>query len=194
MLAAQKQNEKGFTLIEAIVAAAIFATAVVSIVDVYTSTVRLNRKTDGQRKASENARYITEYLSKEIRNGQVDYFGPTVSPCTTNFAYSARTLGLVNTDNVHLCFYMGDDAGLVSSSGTNLWLIKGNAGPYKINSDDVTTTNIIFFTSPQANPYTTQSAIQPRVTITGTVTAKATGATSNFETTVTIPAYDIIAP
>ncbi len=190
----QKRNQKGFTLIEAIVAAAIFAIAVVSIVDVYVSTIRLNRKTDSQRKASENARYITEYLSKEIRNGQIDYYGPTVSPCSTTFSASSRFLGLVNTDSVHICFYQGDNNGLVSAGGTNIWMYRGNAGPYKINSNDVTVTNLTFYASPTSNPYITQSAIQPRVTIAGTVSATQGGATANLQTTITIPSYDIIAP
>ena len=51
-------HEKGFTLIEAIVATALFAFVVSSIAGVYLSTFQLDRRTRAQRAVSQNARYI----------------------------------------------------------------------------------------------------------------------------------------
>ncbi len=191
-----KQNQKGFTLIEAIVATALFAVTVSSIMGVYLSTLKINRRTDVIRSASENARYITGFLTKEIRNGQIDYYGPWNSPCSGIISAPANSLSLVNTDNEHLCFYLGDASGLSSSNGTNLWLIKNNLLAVKVNSSNVTINNLVFYVSPTYNPYSTGSNAQPRVTIMGNVTATSGSQdtiTIPIQATVSIPIYDISA-
>ena len=189
-----KNNQKGFTLIEAIVATALFAVTVSSIMGVYLSTLKINRRTDVIRSASENARYITGFLSKEIRNGQIDYYGPWNSPCSGTISSPASSLALVNTDNEHLCFYLGDASGLASSNGKNLWLIKNNMATVKINSNNVTINKLLFYVSPTYNPYATGSNAQPRVTIMGNVTATSGSQdtiTMPIQTTISIPSYDI---
>ncbi|MHB8871447.1 MAG: PilW family protein [Candidatus Doudnabacteria bacterium] len=191
-----RQNQKGFTLIEAIVATALFAVTVSSIMGVYLSTLKINRRTDVIRSASENARYITGFITKEVRNGQIDYYGPWNAPCSGTISSSASSLSLVNTDNEHLCFYLGDGAGFSSSSGTNLWLIKNNLAAVKVNSNNVSINNLVFYVSPTYNPYSTGSNAQPRVTIMGNVTATSGSQdtiTIPIQATVSIPSYDISA-
>lgn len=190
---ANKENQQGFTLIEAIVATFLFAISVTSIINVYLSTVKINRRTDVIRTASENARYILESMSKEIANGQIDYYN-AVSPCSTSISSPSDTLAIINADNDHLCFYLGDSNGIASTSGTNLWLIKNNYAAVKVNSAGVYVNNLQFYVAPTYNPYTAGSKIMPRVTITGQVKASS-GSQDNvivpIETTISIPAYDI---
>src|SRR5438105_3009862 len=78
-----KKSQQGFTLIEALVATFIFAIVITAVMDIYNSTLKTNRRTDSIRLAAENVRYITEFLSKEIRNGRVDYAGPYIYVCTS---------------------------------------------------------------------------------------------------------------
>ncbi len=187
------KNQHGFTLIEAIVATFLFATVVTSILSVYLSTIRVNRKTNIIRSASENARFIEESMSKEIRNGQIDYYNP-VSPCSTSLSSPSTMLGIVNVAGDHLCFYLGDNSGFSSPSGTNLWLIKNNLSAVKVNSANITITNLKFYISPTFNPYTAGSHFQPRVTIAADVNSTSgsqDAITIPIQTTISIPAYDI---
>lgn len=191
----QRKNQRGFTLIEAIVATSIFAFAMVSIIGVYLSTVRINRRTDLIRTASENVRFISEYLSKEIRNGQLNYFGPASSPCVVPpFTSPSNTLSIVNVDGERLCFYLGTASGLVSSAGPHLWLIKNNLAAVKINSSNVSITSLNFYVSPTANPYSASLKVQPRVSLIGTLKANSStqdNVTMPIQTTISIPVYDL---
>jgi prepilin-type N-terminal cleavage/methylation domain-containing protein len=193
----QNQQQAGFTLIEAVVASALFAITVSSILGVYLSTIKLNRRTDVIRTASENARFITEYLSREIKNGQMDYNGPVRGPCTAIPAASANSLSIINVDGDHICFFLGDDSGSITSAGRNLWAEKNNLPAYKINSGNVQVLNLIFYSSPAFNPYTSGSTVQPRVTFTANIRSTS-GNQDNviipIESSVTIPAYDVPTP
>ncbi len=192
-----RNHQRGFTLVEAVVATGLFAVTMSSMIGVYLSTVKINRRTDLIRTASENARYITEYLAREIKNGQIAYYPPVNAPCSTSLAASSQTLALVNVDNDRLCFYLGDNFGSVSSTGTNLWLIKNNLASVKVNSGNVRVNNLVFYVSPDYNPYTSGSTIQPRVTIVGNVQA-ISGSQDNvvipIQTSITLPSYDVVAP
>ncbi len=193
----QPAKQEGFTLIEAVVATGLFALTISSILGAYVSTLRINRRTDIIRTASENARYISQYLSKEIKNGQIAYYDPVNSPCSKVPQASSNTLALVNVDNGNLCFYLGDNSAQLSAAGTNLWLIKNNLTAVKVNSTNIKITNLIFYVSPAFNPYTSATTIQPRVTVTANVQT-VSGSQDNIiipiETSVSIPAYDVTHP
>src|SRR5687767_8301258 len=66
-------SRRGFTLIEAVVATAAFAFVVSSIIGVYLSVLQLDRKTRAIATVSQNARFIMEFLAKEVRNGNINY-------------------------------------------------------------------------------------------------------------------------
>lgn len=123
-----KNNQKGFTIMEIVVATAVFATALVAMLAIFNLTVKLNRRSDSLRQASQGARNFVEFLVKEIRNGHIDYgvengtvAMPEVSPCPypvnngdvstqkygriNNDGISDWALGLVNIDGERECFY-----------------------------------------------------------------------------------------
>src|SRR6185436_19309143 len=83
------QPQSGFTLVEAVVATAVFAFVMSSIVAVYISTLQLDRKTRSLRNVNQSARFITEFLTKEIRNGSINYasFTGGLVPSTNNELY-----------------------------------------------------------------------------------------------------------
>ncbi len=195
VVSSRTAKQRGFTLIESVVATSLFVVAMVSIIGVYLSTVKINRRTDLIRTASENSRFIAEFLSKEIRNGQINYTGPANSPCTLPpFTSPSYTFSMINVDGDRLCFFLGTDAGLVSATGPNLWLIKNNLGMVKVNSTNVQITKLNFYVSPTANPYSASLKVQPRVSVVGTLKATS-GAQDNvtmpIQTSISIPVYDL---
>jgi Tfp pilus assembly protein PilE len=148
----RRNQESGFTLIEAVVSSAVFAFVVVSVLGVYTATLRLDSKTRAERAVQENARFIMEYFAKLVRNGSIDYAsypGDNASNTTTD-------LWVLNQANELEHVYLeGTDLKLEKSSTTNL------------NSSGVKITKAQLLVSPSLNPLTSAklSNQQPSLTI-----------------------------
>ncbi len=143
--------QRGFTLIEAVVATSVFAFVIVSILGVYLSALQLDKKTRSQRAATQNARFIAEFLAKEIRNGTIDYSSYPDINSTTN-------LYLVNQAGASEHFWL---------NGTDLQLTNSSGGPTNLNSSSIKVTKLAFYLSPKPNPYTSAklSNEHPRVTM-----------------------------
>jgi prepilin-type N-terminal cleavage/methylation domain-containing protein len=128
----------GFTLMEIMVATVIFAVTTVSLLSLFNSVLKINRRGEALRQAAQDARNFVEFLVKEIRNGQIDYYvnngstygnyinGDNSKPCgppgpfgatITNinvqptYAQQSNWLGIINTDNVQECFYYATQDG-----------------------------------------------------------------------------------
>src|SRR3989344_2234857 len=144
------RQQKGFTLIEAVVATAVFAFVIASIFGVYNSALQLDRKSKSQRVVAQNARFIMEYLGKEIRNGAIFYNGYPGG-------IADETLILANQANEVESFYL---------TGTDLQLEK-NSTTTNLNSSGIKVTNLEFYIEPNGEPYVLGSAYneQPRVTV-----------------------------
>lgn len=146
------RDQKGFTLIEAIIATSVFAFVVSSILGVYVSTIQLDRKTRAQRAVAQNARFIMEFLAKEVRNGTINY-----ASFTGGIVSGTADLYLENQANIieHL-----------SLSGTDLVLNK-NGTNTNMNSSGVKVTNLKYYIQPVGDPYTFAKTYneQPRVTV-----------------------------
>lgn len=132
-VSASRSADKGFTLMEIVVSTTIFVIVFMALLSLFNYTLKINRRSEALRQVSQGMRSFIEYLVKEIRNGQVDYYvisGQTyapqisgTSPCkapgtagtsVTALApdtYFAKTnwLGIINTDGVQECFYYGKD-------------------------------------------------------------------------------------
>ncbi|GEM_PF-768672 len=81
-------SNKGFTITEIVVAVAIFAGVVTMMLVLFNYTLRINRRIEALRQASQGMRNFVEFFVKEVRNGQVDYSTngfdagvASVSPC-----------------------------------------------------------------------------------------------------------------
>jgi len=198
MLVKQKfENQQGFTLVEALVATALFVVVMASVVGTYLYTVKINRRTDVIRTANENARFIVEFITKEVRNGQIDYTGPVATGCSL-IPGNGSSLALVNVDGDHECFAV---------SGNNLLFTKQVGGAtgtllpaVQLNDAKTQVKNLKFYISPAVDVYTTSTTTQPTVTIIGSLVISAPGQAANaqnvdsvtipIETTVSIPKYD----
>lgn len=171
-----KKNEKGFTIIEAVVSAGVFAFVVVSALGVYLSVVQLDAKSRAERTVQQNARFIMDYIAKEIRNGSIDY-------TQTNDDY---TLNLIN---------QLDEQETFNWNGTDLILSKSGIGSTELNSDQVSVTRFKSILNPSVNPFdlANDTHVQPHVTIILQLQSKnskaAEGAVINLQSTFAVRDY-----
>ena len=152
---------KGFTLVEALVATSVFAFVVSSIVGIYISTIQLDRKTRGERAVAENARFIMEFLAKEVRNGRIDYAS---YPGQT--ANEIDQLYVVNQSDEAEAFRL-EGSNCATTGVCNITLTKNPLPPTNLNSANVKVTKLEFRAGPLENPYVlaNNDHEQPKVTI-----------------------------
>jgi len=131
-------KQYGFTLMEIMVATVIFAIVTVSLLSLFNYVLKINRRGEALRQAAQDSRDFVEFLVKEVRNGQIDYYvnngltygsfingdsskpcGPPGSPGGTvtindrkTYASKSNWLGIINTDNIQECFYYAQADGL----------------------------------------------------------------------------------
>lgn len=144
-------SEKGFTLIEAVTAVSVFAVAVTSIVGVYTGVQRLNQQSAALQALQQNGRFITEDITKIIRNGQIDYArygGQVPQP-------AAQNLYLIDRDGVQIRVYQ---------QGNDLIIEKAGIGSSTFSGREVKVLNFLVFIWPAANPFPAGSE-QPTVSV-----------------------------
>jgi type II secretory pathway pseudopilin PulG len=140
-----KQKEHGFTLIEAVIAATIFAFVIVAVLGVYDSTLRLDNRTRAIRSVADNSRFIMALLDKEITNGHIDYDsylgGASASNCTPQINHDLYLINQAGEEE-HICLKNG-----------NLVLSKDGIDS-NLNSAVLTITNLKFLIYPTSDPYT----------------------------------------
>lgn len=172
---------RGFTLMEIVVATTIFAFVVVALTTLFNYTLRMNRRSEAIRQASQGMRDFIETIVKEVRNGQVDFgvvngqtvvssgltqcdirpFGSTYN-AATNGKYSYRAidnrLGIIDVDGNRKCFYLGDAAGNWVGSATNngktLVMEKTGGVHQVVNPPNYEVQYLSFFVRPTCDPYT----------------------------------------
>ncbi|MDP4000634.1 MAG: prepilin-type N-terminal cleavage/methylation domain-containing protein [bacterium] len=171
----------GFTLIEAVVATAVFAFVVSSILGVYMATLQIDGKTKAQREVTRNSRFIMEFLAKEVRNGTINY--------------SAYSGGDASTSNELYIINQLDEIERVYLSGENLVLGKA-AGTTNLNSTGVRVIDVKFLVSPIVDPLTSAKNAnqQPNVTVILTLRSNygdraADVAEINIQSTFTVRSY-----
>ncbi len=144
-------SQFGFTLIEAVVATAVFAMTMTSIVGVYIAVQRLNRQSASLQALQQNGRFISEDVTKLIRNGQIDYarYGASVPQPTTPNLYA------IDRDGMQVWVYR---------SGDSLILDKGSYGSANLTSKEVKVLNFQVFVWPATDPFPGGTE-QPTVTM-----------------------------
>ena len=155
--------QKGFTLIEAIVSTALFAFVVSSMIGVYIAVLRLDTRTRAQRVVANDARFIMDYLAREIRNGRIDYASyPNQLTCEFscgNPAYQPTDLYLINQNNEaeRIDFWNSTTNAVMSrfdcsAADCDIRITKPS-GTTKLNSDNVRVTMLKIYTTPWGDPF-----------------------------------------
>lgn len=125
------KGSEGFTLAELVVSVSIFATTITMMMVLLNYTLKIQRKTEALRQASQGMRNFAEFLVKEIRNGRIDYgvtngttLQTTKSPCPNPSLVGNNTFGVLDTgrsdsrlpmlniSNEQECFFWAKDDGL----------------------------------------------------------------------------------
>lgn len=186
-----KTNQAGFTLVEIIISTAVFTVVVAGVLTLFNSVLHINRRVQSTRQVAQASRNFTETLSREVRNGRIDY--PTDGSCP-NLDYSKDTnqsLAITSYTGEKICFYY--------NYGTRSLFIRRTSAA-GMSEDNVIPSNIKvretlrFLVRPTVDPSVTNNGIQPMVTIMaefiideGTDEAK----TVSYQSSISTDVYDI---
>lgn len=163
----QFEKQSGFTLMEIIVATAIFVTVVSSILVLFTFVLQMNRRVQAVRQVAQGSRNFTEILSREIRNGRVDYNSANANCVASNYDdITNQSVALTTVDGVESCIYLTED-GLLNIERRNQ---SGSPTTEVINPDNFTINpeNFRIWVRPTTDPFggdLSNKGVQPMVTV-----------------------------
>lgn len=215
-----RNSQKGFTLVEVIVATALFVLTVSLILGLFTYTLKINRKVQSIRTAVQGTRNFVETLAREIRNGRVFYkstFDATTTtlPVDNDGSKGCRNavLSNYNSNSIKnnavvvttssgelLCFYMKENSN--NSAKGDLFIRKyanETSRFERITSDNfwVNPASFRLEISPSSPPSANNGSTQPRITIFAEFISQISGSddriTIPYQTTISTDVYDIPA-
>ncbi len=183
------KSKSGFTLMEIVVATTIFALVSTAMMGLFNYTLKINRRTEALRQATQGMRTFVEGLVKQVRNGQVNYGldnstdppTPVVdnsSVCGAGVAnkdyYKNKDnkLRILDTDGADICFYLANNQGnyvganTFSFSGGQLVMEKNVGSGYikqVLNPTNFFVDNLVFFVRPVCDPYRNCNAASPNI-------------------------------
>jgi prepilin-type N-terminal cleavage/methylation domain-containing protein len=185
-------SQSGFTLMEILVSTVIFVITVSLMLSLFNYTLKINRRVQSLRQVAQGTRNFTEFIAREVRNGEIDYSPPDTTNCTGNYSSVTNdTLALINVSGEHVCFYHDSNTELlhmtkISPSGALL-------------EEVVNPTNFLvkrpfrFVVRPISDPSGKQG-IQPFVTIMSVFEVKLgpnePSITIPYQTTISTDVYD----
>lgn len=161
-------RDQGFTLVELVVAIAVFATVVTLVSSIFVSSVGSQRKNINNQDVLDNGRYVLETMGRAIRQGIITQ--PPSDATQSTIQLNHPTKGVV--------VYQLDNGQVKETSGGNTTTL---------SSSNVTVQKLTF--AVQGNSAPPSDTNQPRVTI--SISIKSTQSTSgtdsiiNLQTTVT---------
>ncbi len=165
---------------EIVVSTTLFAIVFVALLSLFNYTLKINRKSEALRQATQGMRNFMEYLVKEIRNGQLDYgvvdpggtqlvpsypIGPCTVPATAasagtpTYADKENRLGLVNTDSIQECIFLADNLGNYAGTGNfsvangTLVLQKSGLPAQILNPSNTRVEKFMLLIRPTKDPY-----------------------------------------
>ncbi len=156
-------KQHGFTMVEIIVATAIFAVVISAILVLFNSVLRINREVQAKRQVAQAARNFTEVISREVRNGRVDY--PATGNCAaTNYSSATnQSLAIVTYSGERLCFYFNTtQKALILRRETSTTTTEESINPENLTIDPST---FRFIVRPTTDPLSQNKGVQPMVTV-----------------------------
>jgi type II secretory pathway pseudopilin PulG len=133
--------EAGFTLMELVVSATIFALVSVGLLSLFNYTLQINRRSEALRQVTQGMRSFVETLVKEVRSGQIDYlvvngsgpspvspigpcaaptFGPALPPFTSvgnTYNNQENRLAVIDSEGKEECIYLAYGPGGAHPAG-----------------------------------------------------------------------------
>lgn len=186
------RKQQGFTLAEIVVATTVFAIVVTSILALFNFVLKINRQVQATRQVAQGSRNFTEVLSREIRNGQIDY---NSNQCDSS-SYPKddnQQLGIVSFNGDKLCFYLDAQTGLLyleRNSGSQFTTEVVNPPNFTIDPS-----TFRFIVRPTTDPWgVSNQGVQPMVTVLAQFEVFKGGADETiipYQTTISTDVYDI---
>jgi prepilin-type N-terminal cleavage/methylation domain-containing protein len=156
-----KHNKSGFTLVEMLVAIAIFVTALTAVSAIFTFSNKSQRTTQALSDTQSDARFALEVMAQNIRRGSIDYasteYGGTIA------SNPQDVLVLRDTNNNQVWFKKvtsGTQGVAQMSEDGSTWV--------DLTPPDVSVALLKFYISPATDPFLASPVTnqQPLVTIT----------------------------
>lgn len=195
------QKNKGFTLIEMLVALSLFTIVVTIAVGAFLSLIGASKSVQGEQSVITTLTFVLDSMTREIRTGINYYCDDATTLRTGTFSTSSIRDCVAGDDGVsfieagssitagssnrRIAYYFD------TSSATNTIMRRvGNGTPQSIVSDGITVTNAEFFVTGTDRLGTGTDTNQPTVTIILEAIDE-NGATTTLQTTVTQRELDI---
>ena len=207
-----KTTQSGFTLIEVIVSTAIFVLVVAAMLTLFDYTLKVNRRVQALREVAQGTRTFAETLTREIRNGRIDYDAGTwaVECDAENYTEDSATafhksLALISRAGDKLCFYFDTNGTPAVDTDDSFKLKKQTpngtitATVFQSSRFRVVPSTFRFIVVPETDPKVDGGSgypgLQPYVTIIAQFEMNIndiTGPTKlNYQTTISTDVYDI---
>lgn len=181
-------------MMEIIVATTIFAGTLTLMFAMFNYTLKISRRGDALRQATQGMRNFTEFIVKEIRNGKIDYAAGSlvaIGSCPDGvYSETSTSLGLTAIDGERQCIYW-------NSTTKALMVQKETTAAYSLNPQFFTVEDVKFFIRPLTDPYTgaplprTQPFVTLAITFRTQPYAGEAAITIPYQTTVSTDVYDI---
>lgn len=191
----RKLVPNGFTLIEIIVSTAIFVTVVSSMLGIFNYTLQINRRVQALREVVQGTRTFAETVTREIRNGRIDYSSWTSECNASNYeSIDNKTLSILTKSGDKLCFYFEGDQMYLKKQSPSGSIVAPvlNSERFGINKNTFS-----FIVKPTTNPNPDTPPyplIQPFVTIVAQFTLNDganASTTIDYQTTISTDVYDV---
>jgi len=155
-----KNNNSGFTLVEILVAMAIFVTSITAMTTIFSYSNKSQRVTETISEVQSDARFAMEVMAQQIRRGSIDYssseYGGTIS------SNPQDVLVLLDADDNQVWFrrYISEGHGVAQLSYDGITWVD-------LTPPDVNVDLLKFYLSPSTDPFGANPSvnIQPKVTI-----------------------------
>lgn len=193
------RNQRGYTIVELVVAMTIFSVVVIVAVGGFVAVQRTSQKTAAQRKVQQDSRTNLEQLARQVRAGQINYGFYAKSVNTNDIRCNLagrRMLAMYVADATSSApkqvfyFYDAGTKRLYSLTSADLTTnpdcanVVGSADKVDQLAEDVSLSDLQFFVLPTRNPLDpAQSDIvkntHPRVTVLWTAQTGANSSSGN---------------
>ncbi|OJI07844.1 hypothetical protein BK004_00135 [bacterium CG10_46_32] len=171
-------NSAGFTLVEIVVAIAIFVSAITAVSAIFTYSNRSQRTTLAISETQGDARFALEVIAQQIRRGSIDYADAQYGGSISSNPQDVLVLRDVLDNQVWFRRTTSGDRGIVEMSEDGLLWVD-------LTPPTVSVDVLRFYISPSTDPFLASPATnqQPLVTITMVSSSTAVG------TETIIPTY-----
>ncbi len=159
MIGGKNKTKRGFTIVELMIAIAIFAIVLTGFVQLFSSAIYSQRESLNNSYLLGNASFLMEFLARDLRMAQKDDSGFCLQP-KENFEISAdgKQIKFLNYDQKCQIIYIRGDRIITNIGGIDYNLIPSN----------IAAKNLKFFVSGESQ----NDLLQPKVTFTVNLSTK----------------------